>query len=427
MPLAFGADPNRLYYASNQGRDTYGIYALDLAAKSSAVVWEEPGVDLVDPDAMYDASALVFDRDGVLKGVRRDREGLQTHWDDPALITIQALLDGKFPARNVQIQQWDQSRNRILVRISSAQASGVYGVYDLAKDSLLGVVPASPWLPSGGLLGAEHLEIPAPSGERIHARLTQAGETPLSPPALLVYLHDLGEYAKSGFDSTSQALAATGFAVLEVDYHGSGGHGGKFIADIGAEPDRLPLEDVRAAISWVVANRRLDRDKVVLFGRMFGGYLALRALQQFPDEFQAAAVIDAPIDPAKAYAVSTTSADSIVRQPPSLAWRPQLLTTGIRQRVTPVNGAKIRHPVMAIYQETPNAGVYTDLGDDAQKLRSAAKSARNYDIVILTAGAEVTNRWGPREQASTYATITAFLKGSVFDGTVDIGPLRIIK
>src|SRR5690606_11503240 len=56
-PLGFGADPNVLYYASNVGRATFGIYALDLrsGARTEFSV-EDPNLDLARPQGDFPAA-----------------------------------------------------------------------------------------------------------------------------------------------------------------------------------------------------------------------------------------------------------------------------------------------------------------------------------------------------------------------------------
>ncbi|MBE2213257.1 MAG: prolyl oligopeptidase family serine peptidase [Opitutaceae bacterium] len=52
VPLGFDASGNLLYFASNTGRDTFGIYALDLTTgKKSGTAIENPSLDLWEPVA----------------------------------------------------------------------------------------------------------------------------------------------------------------------------------------------------------------------------------------------------------------------------------------------------------------------------------------------------------------------------------------
>lgn len=68
IPLGFGLDPNVLYFASNIGRNTYGIYGLDVkTGKRTAFVAESPLYDLFSPapGIFPDTnSGSLFTRDG---------------------------------------------------------------------------------------------------------------------------------------------------------------------------------------------------------------------------------------------------------------------------------------------------------------------------------------------------------------------------
>jgi pimeloyl-ACP methyl ester carboxylesterase len=87
-----------------------------------------------------------------------------------------------------------------------------------------------------------------------------------------------------------------GFVVLQVNYRGSAGFGTRFREGLREKIDEIPVADIRAAIAWVEARQNVDRKRVALLGQGFGGYLALRAMQLYPDDFRCAVAINAPTD-----------------------------------------------------------------------------------------------------------------------------------
>ena len=89
----------------------------------------------------------------------------------------------------------------------------------------------------------------------------------------------------AGSPATRRRWRAAGFAVLKVDYRGISGFG-RARRDAAKEAiDRVPLDDLRATIEWLAPRQLFDRSRIALVGRQFGGSLALRALQLYPNEF----------------------------------------------------------------------------------------------------------------------------------------------
>jgi pimeloyl-ACP methyl ester carboxylesterase len=60
--------------------------------------------------------------------------------------------------------------------------------------------------------------------------------------------------------------------------------------------DRIPVDDVLAAIAWLGQRHKFDPRRWATMGEGFGGYLALRATQLHPEVFRCAIAIDAPLD-----------------------------------------------------------------------------------------------------------------------------------
>ncbi|HVU36369.1 MAG TPA: alpha/beta fold hydrolase, partial [Opitutaceae bacterium] len=300
IPLAFGADPNVLYYASNVGRDTYGIYALDPATGVRLPFSvESDGFDIVTPGEMFNARPLVFDHADRLVGVRLPGFPPTTRWLDPTLARIDGWLHVRFPDRQVRILQWDDAGRRYLVLVSGPTDPGRYYLYE---D---GPAPTMIELLRRTLIRAEDVARVVPfslvtrGGVRLTGTMTLPRNPRLSPPPLLVWCRDIpGErLAPSEFDRPSQAFAAQGFLVLTLNPRGTGGFGRQHRDAIRAGVDRVPLEDIQATLDWMAPREPFDRRRMVIGGEGFGGYLALRAAELFPGEFRAVFGLDAPTDP----------------------------------------------------------------------------------------------------------------------------------
>jgi dipeptidyl aminopeptidase/acylaminoacyl peptidase len=70
-----------------------------------------------------------------------------------------------------------------------------------------------------------------------------------------------------------QALAAAGYAVACVNYHGSSGFGYAFLDSITHRWGQLELQDVEAATDWLLKQRWADRRRVFASGGSYGGFM----------------------------------------------------------------------------------------------------------------------------------------------------------
>jgi dipeptidyl aminopeptidase/acylaminoacyl peptidase len=299
FPVGFDYDPNILYVASNAGRDTYGLYALDLRAGTRTLfAVENPVVDVADFETPFSDAPLVFDRGRRrLVGVRVAGLEESTHWLDADLAGVQSVLDGKFPGRSVRLVDWDDGRARFLALVFGAGDPGRYYVFKRAENRLVQFVRRAPQVDLEDTNPALAFAFDTPEGVHLTGYLTLPHTPRVNPSPLLVYCHP-GPWQRvaPGFNHDAQVLAAMGFVVVQVNYRGSAGFGTQHREALRSGIDHVPIDDLRAAIAWVTARHPIDRKRVALLGQGFGGYLALRALQLYPDDFRCAVAINAPTD-----------------------------------------------------------------------------------------------------------------------------------
>ncbi len=85
-----------------------------------------------------------------------------------------------------------------------------------------------------------------------------------------------------------QALATRGYAVLQVNYRGSGGYGYEFETAGWREWGGKMQDDVSDATRWAIAQGIADPRRICIFGASYGGYAALEGAVKEPDLYQCA-------------------------------------------------------------------------------------------------------------------------------------------
>lgn len=300
FPVGFAADDDVLYYATSVGRDTFGLRAVSLRTKLPVdFSLDDPVFDLADPEDPFRPDLLVFDRARPgLAGVRGVGPNPATRWVDPELAEAQTELDGRFPDRRVSLLDWSDDRSRVLVRVTNATNPGRHFVYHRADGRCVEYLRRAPWLVEDEVNPVEAFAFTTPDGVRLTGKITRPRFPKVARPPLVALLHDgPGRYVEPGYEPRSQGLAALGFMVVEVNYRGSAGFGQSFRRAARAGLDRVPLADVRATLDWLAAERGHDLRRVALVGEGFGGYLALRATQEWPELVRCVATLDAPLEP----------------------------------------------------------------------------------------------------------------------------------
>jgi dipeptidyl aminopeptidase/acylaminoacyl peptidase len=89
------------------------------------------------------------------------------------------------------------------------------------------------------------------------------------------------------FSRIRQYLLSKGFVVLVPNVRGSTGYGKTWTRLDNLDLGGGPLDDVVACKRWLVEQAHVAKDKVVVMGGSYGGYMALAAAAFKPDEFVA--------------------------------------------------------------------------------------------------------------------------------------------
>ncbi|MBC8333254.1 MAG: S9 family peptidase [Anaerolineae bacterium] len=107
-------------------------------------------------------------------------------------------------------------------------------------------------------------------------------------PPLMVLIHG-GPTSQRGasFDAQAQFFTTRGYAVLQVNYRGSTGYGRKYREMLRGNWGIYDVEDAVSGARHLVAQGRVDNDRLVIMGGSAGGFTVLKALEDYPGVFKA--------------------------------------------------------------------------------------------------------------------------------------------
>lgn len=202
--------------------------------------------------------------------------------------SILALVAGAFPQRQIRITSYTADGKKAIAVVSSDKQPETFLLVDgvTKKAQVLG--EAAPWMKGIALAEMQPVEIKARDGLTLPSLLTvPAGKEAKNLPAVL-FVHG-GPYGMRddwGYEPEVQMLAAAGYAVLQVNFRGSGGFGKSFQFDAYGKWGTSMQDDLTDATKWLIASGTADPKRVCIMGHSYGGYAAVWGMIREPELYR---------------------------------------------------------------------------------------------------------------------------------------------
>jgi dipeptidyl aminopeptidase/acylaminoacyl peptidase len=250
------------------------------------------------------------------------------------------------------------------------------------------VIAARSWLDPEQMAPTREVTLAARDGTPLHGYLTVPLNAPTQPLPLVVLPHGgpFGIFDKPEFDDDSQILAAAGYAVLRINYRGSGNYGRAFHLAGARQWGGTLQDDLTDATQWAIAQKLADPARICIYGASYGGYAALMGVAREPSLYRCAVGYVGVYDLTafrsdvrnRARSAATWADDWIgekdglaARSPTTLAARikvPVFLAAGGEDKRAPIAHSKkmekaLREahvPVETLYVDSEGHGFYTE-------------------------------------------------------------------
>lgn len=105
------------------------------------------------------------------------------------------------------------------------------------------------------------------------------------PHPVIIQIHGGPEgQSRPGFSSTYQYWASElGIAVLVPNVRGSSGYGKTYVSMDNGLNRKRSVEDIGALLDWIETQPDLDKDRVLVYGGSYGGYMVLASMIDYGD------------------------------------------------------------------------------------------------------------------------------------------------
>ena len=276
-PLFFTFDNQRLYVASNLGRDKTAIYLYDVKeGKLLDLVYEHPEVDV--------SGLLRSKTRKVITGVAFTTDKPRYEFFDPKRRQLQEALEARLPDLRVAVTGMSRDERRAIVRTFSDKSLGACYLYESSSGRLENLAELSPWLNEAEMADVQPIHFTSRDGLTIHGYLTlPKGVKSVNLP-IVVNPHG-GPWARDvwGFDPETQFLANRGVGVLQINFRGSTGYGRAFWEAGFKQWGGEMQNDISDGVDWLVRQGIADPKRIAIYGASYGGYAALAGLAFTPD------------------------------------------------------------------------------------------------------------------------------------------------
>ena len=398
QPLAF-ADDNSIYVSDSTKTDLAGIYLYDLSNGTSSLVHQD---EYSDPTNFWYSEASQQ-----LYAVEYETTTPKYVFlnDSDETTTLKNLLS-TFPGQQARLISQSRDGSLSIVLTYSDRNPGDFYLFDANLKQMQFLAAAMPKVAPAERSGMTAFEFTARDGLTVRGYLTlpepNEGD---APPPLIVNPHGgpIGPRDSWGFNGEVQLFAEAGFAVLQVNFRGSGGFGKAFMQAGFKTWGTAIQNDILDATNWVLSQGYADPARVCIYGASFGGYSALMAPIRDPNLFKCAIGFVGVYDLPMLYDIGDVS-----ERDSGVAFLKKIVGTDQEElkKYSPAHRAgELNLPVFIIHgEQDPRAPV-----EHALAMMEAMDAAgKPYEKLLFEK--EGHGLYDPETRASMYQAIVSFLR-----------------
>lgn len=199
-------------------------------------------------------------------------------------------LSRSFASSLVLPVSWSLDARQALFFVGSDRNSGEYYLFDREQGKARFLLARDEWADPDLMRPRQPIELKARDGLVLHGYLTAPESSADSKPPLVIVPHGGPHGVRDDWqwETWSQLLASRGYAVLQVNYRGSGGYGQDFGAAGYRHWGTSMQDDLIDSVRWAIEAGHADGGRVCILGGSYGGYAAMMSAAREPDMFRCA-------------------------------------------------------------------------------------------------------------------------------------------
>lgn len=214
------------------------------------------------------------------------------YWDfvapENAEAKVYAGLIKAFPNKVVSfLRPSDDGRYLALVAYSDIAPSEIY-LFDRETGKAKFLASSMDWIKPSEMAPMKPISVKTRDGLVIHGYLTLPKDSDGKNLPLIINPHGgpHGPRDEWGFNPEVQLFANRGYAVLQMNYRGSGGYGNAFEGMGYRKWGTTMQDDLTDSVRWAIDQGIADSNRVCIYGASYGGYAALMSVVREPDLYK---------------------------------------------------------------------------------------------------------------------------------------------
>ncbi len=282
IPWGMDADGQRVVMSVSDNGEPARIVKVD----------EESRVEtLLARNANVDPSGVITSSDGrQVLGVRFI-DGLPSHsWvvTEHPETRLFAGLEQAFPRHAVSFTSMSEDGRLVLLLVYSDIDPGSYYLFNRETGQARFLLSRMSWIKPEQMSEMRPITVKARDGVKLHGYITipRGSDGKNLPMILNPHGGPHGPRDLWGFNPEVQFLANRGYAVLQINFRGSGGYGDAFEAKGFRNWGTTMIDDMTDAVQWAVDQGIADANRICTYGASYGGFAALQSVVREPQRYR---------------------------------------------------------------------------------------------------------------------------------------------
>ena len=344
-PIGFDAENKRVYTEKSVAGKPASVILLDMDTGKESPVSNNGIVDPADEGFLWSTDHKT------LLGVLYENGVPAWDWlspDHPETKVFAGLVKA-FPGKAVRFTDASEDGRYLVMNVSSDMAPQETYLFDRQTGQASFLVASRSWINPDEMSPMRAVDIRARDGVTLHGYLTIPRGSDGKNLPLIINPHGGPHGIRDDWDFNPevQLFANRGYAVLQVNYRGSGGYGVAFEQSGYRKWGTAMQDDLTDSVRWAESQGIADPNRVCIYGASYGGYAALMSVVREPELYKCsvgyAGVYDLDIQRSDSDTAESEGGRSYLNTV-------QPTTEAERQQQSPAYGVgRIKTPIMLVH------------------------------------------------------------------------------
>lgn len=279
--LGFDQSNRYAYFSADLGSPRSAVYSLDTETGKQTKLLSDKSVDI---------NNAIHGRKGVIGFAYEPGRPVYAYLGNSHAVQLRKSLQAAFPDQVVYISSFTGDGSKAVVKVASDRDPGKFFLLDTKTMQLKYLAAVQPQIDAKAMASMKPITLKARDGLTLHGYLTLPQGSDGKNLPMIVNPHGGPHGVRDywGYNPEIQFFASRGYAVLQVNFRGSGGYGEDFLEAGYRQWGRKMQDDVTDATRWAIKQGIADPKRICIYGGSYGGYAALMGVVREPHLYQCA-------------------------------------------------------------------------------------------------------------------------------------------